>query len=349
MLQQWFSSRFLKGWLLASTALLFWAVLPIALKVCLEVADTVTITWFRFLFALVVVVGVQFYRGKLREFRKLNTKQWLMMTAAGTFLIGNYLMYLKGLAYVSAGPAQLFFQVAPLFLAIGGVLFFKETLNLLQIVCFPILFAGMLVFFLLGSNVSFAEASLQATSSGHEGSFWLGLILIMSSALSWTFYALVQKKLVKDLSSVNILVFIYALACVALFPSSAPTTLNNLSTKEWLVLIFCAINTLVAYGSFAESLKYWSAITTAAYFSLIPPTTFIMTGIAFQIWPDHVNYHPTNLVGVVGIVIVLIAALGIQCGGFLMDWRQQRTAKPGEVPTKKNADVTSPVGDTAEI
>ncbi len=349
MLTQRFSSRFIKGWFLASTALLFWAVLPIALKVCLEAADPITITWFRFLFALTVVAGVQAYRGKLQQFKQLSLKQWAGLFASGTFLIGNYLMYLKGLAYVSPGPAQLFFQVAPLFLAIGGVLFFKETLNLLQTLCFPLLASGMLLFFLKGSDISFAEASLAAVSGGHSGPFWFGLAFIMSSALSWTFYALVQKKLVKDISSVNILVFIYALACVVLLPVSEPTALTSLSLKEWWVLIFCAINTLVAYGAFAESLKYWSAITTAAYFSLIPPTTFIMTGIAYQFWPEHVAFHQINFIGGLGIVIVLVAALGIQCGGFVTDWWMEKKKAGTGLSAKAAtpADLDAPVREAA--
>ena len=53
--------------------------------------------------------------------------------------------------------------------------------------------------------------------------------------------------------------------CTLLFtPFSQPQVILNLNSFYLLFLGFCALNTLIAYGAFAESLQHWQASRVSA-------------------------------------------------------------------------------------
>src|SRR3546814_13378310 len=56
----------------------------------------------------------------------LRRRHWLLLLIAGLMLIGNYVFYLLGVQYTSPANAQLLIQLAPLLLALGGIVVFRE-------------------------------------------------------------------------------------------------------------------------------------------------------------------------------------------------------------------------------
>ncbi len=183
------------GLIFISVAIVFWGMLPIALKLSGAFIDPVTLTWFRFLVALVVSILIQWSAGSLKQFAALDAKVWLRLVLAGVFLMLNYVSFVYSLDYLAPGAAQLNFQTSPFFLAFGGVLFFKERLNAVQLSCFATLALGMLMFFHPYLDLSGAN--------NHQ--VWIGVMIIQFSALSWTSYALLQKSLLNRLSPANVL------------------------------------------------------------------------------------------------------------------------------------------------
>ena len=51
--------QFKLGLFFATTAILFWGMLPIALKLSAGFIDPITLTWFRFFIAFIVSIGLQ--------------------------------------------------------------------------------------------------------------------------------------------------------------------------------------------------------------------------------------------------------------------------------------------------
>jgi len=100
------------GLLFISVAVLFWGILPIALKLSGSFIDPVTLTWFRFLVALLVSILVQWSAGSLKQFAALDAKVWLRLILAGLFLMLNYVSFVYSLDYLArtpqCGAAQLF-------------------------------------------------------------------------------------------------------------------------------------------------------------------------------------------------------------------------------------------------
>lgn len=292
------------GLIFISVAIVFWGMLPIALKLSGAFIDPVTLTWFRFLVALVVSILIQWSAGSLKQFAALDAKVWLRLVLAGVFLMLNYVSFVYSLDYLAPGAAQLNFQTSPFFLAFGGVLFFKERLNAVQLSCFATLALGMLMFFHPYLDLSGAN--------NHQ--VWIGVMIIQFSALSWTSYALLQKSLLNRLSPANVLLVIYGLGIFVMAPFSDFSQFASMDSFEWQIALFCAANTLIAYGCFGQSMKYWPTAQVSAMLALTPVFSFSATALVVSIgwWPDVFHADELDGLSLLGIGVIIVSVMVVQ-------------------------------------
>lgn len=297
--------HFMIGLLLSSTTALFWGMIPIALKLSSGFADPVTLTWARFTFAAVVVFLWQWQHHKLYELRSLNRAEWFRLIASGLFLIVNYTLFAWGLTYLRPEVAQLAMQVSPIFMALGGYVFLKERISLPQAVCFCVLIVGLLIFF---------HPVLMGTYEGNMHTLITGLVIIFISAFSWCIYALTQKTLFHKLSSSNILLMIYILATVTMAPFSTPSKLMTMSSDDTWVMLFCCINTIVAYGAFTQALRYWQTVQVSAVIALVPVVVFVLTELCvlFGLWSNIISESHLDWISYLGMILVVMAAVSVQ-------------------------------------
>jgi drug/metabolite transporter (DMT)-like permease len=299
MLKNNFIASTTTGLSLALFTALLWGMLPIALASILLSLDGVTITWFRFTFAAIVCFFWQLYQGELNEFTQLTTRDWFILNLAGIFLIADYVGFTLTLNYISPIAATVFSQVTPFFLCIGGIIIFKERLSFVQILCFIVLFIGLVFFF---------NDSLTTVLSERE-MLMIGAVVAVLSSLVWVFYALLQKCLLKRLSATNILLYIYALAILLLAPISDLNGFVKLDGYDWLVLLFCALNTVIAYGAFAQSMKHIDTTQVSIIISTIPLFTIALSYGAFLLWPQYFIFKEINVLGWLGVFMVVTSVL----------------------------------------
>src|SRR5687767_3189332 len=282
------------GLLLAFVTTALWATLPVALKIALEQVDPYTLTWARFAFAAIVVGIWLAARGGLSTFAGLPGRTWLLLALAGLMLIGNYLFYLLGLHYTTPANAQLLIQAAPLLMALGGILVFGERYNAWQWLGLGAIVTGLLMFF-----------GDQAAGSAAGASYVLGSALIGVAALVWAIYAMAQKQLLNRLSSAAILLFIYVLASVVLLPIAQPAALFELDRLHVAALVYCAVNTLGAYGAFAEALAHWEASRVSVVLALTPLLTVATVEATHALAPGLVTPERIAALGWIGAVLVI--------------------------------------------
>ena len=120
------SGQWKLGLMLALVTAACWATLPVALKLSLQVIDPLTLTWFRFAFAAVFMLIWLGRKRQLAPIAALGGRHRVLLVAATVLLVGNYVGYILGAQYTTPGNAQLLIQLAPLLMAVGGVLIFKE-------------------------------------------------------------------------------------------------------------------------------------------------------------------------------------------------------------------------------
>jgi len=288
---------FIKGLIMVSITVVFWGILPIALVFTLKMQDGMTITWFRFVVAAILCLTYQAAKGRLKEFKVLTLKDWGILFAATILLISDYLLYIHGLNYIDPTALQVFSQAMPLFLALGGIIFYKERISLFQSVCFFTLFIGLGLFFndaILGFSLS-------------EDSFIIGAMIALFAAFVWSVYALLQRHLVQKISSTNILLFVYLVAVIGLLPVSNLTSFAPLEIIDWVILGFCALNTLIAYYSFSESLNFWPTTHISSGLALIPLATIFASYGAHQLWPETILFPNLNFIGWIGVALTLVS------------------------------------------
>lgn len=288
------------GLVLSLITALMWGMLPIALKLLLPVMDAVTITWYRFVAAGLLLGAYLLVSRKLPARSGLSGTGWKLLLVCVAGLCGNYLLYLLGLRLTSPAAAQIVIQLAPAFLLLGGVWIYGETFRIRQWAGFAILLSGLLLFF---------HDRIDALSSG-SGDESLGVALIVLSAIFWAGYALAQKQLLARYSSNAIMWMIYLCAALLLIPVSVPRQVLALDSFGWFLLIFSSLNTLVAYGCFAEALNHWQASRISAVLAITPLVTLAATVILGRLY-DGIVYSRADSLSLLGACIVVAGSIAI--------------------------------------
>jgi len=109
-------------------------------------------------------------------------------------------------------------------------------------------------------------------------------------------------------------VCIYTGSALLFTPLAEPARIVEMNWPQLAALVFCMVNTLVAYGTFAEALAHWEASRVSAVLALVPLVTLSVVGVAGRAAPELFAPEPVSLVGGVaaGMVVAgaMMAALG---------------------------------------
>ena len=277
----------------------FWAILPIAVKGVLKDMDVYTITWYRFSVSTVLLAVFTIPRNGLPSINRLRgSALWLAITAI-VCLCGNHILYLFGLYYLSPSSITVVIQLAPMFLLMGGLILFKEHFNIFQWGGLTVLVFGMILFF----NQRLGEL-LHSLND-----YTIGVLITITSALIWSIYALAQKQLLKEFPSKAILLLIYTGGGLLFLPLARPARIFQLDNIQLLLLAFCAVNTLIAYGSFAEALNHWEASRVSAVLATIPLITIVAMEFISALFPHFINPEQLNAMSIAGAIIVVAGSM----------------------------------------
>ncbi|MCH1920097.1 DMT family transporter [Shewanella sp. A3A] len=293
------------GLLFITAAVMFWGIMPVALKLTVGVVDAVNLTWFRFGAAGLMLLVFQALAGGLASFKQVTKKQWGWLALAGVMLLANYLSFMVALRYLSPGPAQLSFQTSGVFLALGGFIMFGERLSRFQMGCFMALALGMLMFF---------NPYLRFDSAADGGDVLIGVLLIQLSVLCWCTSVLVQRQLAGVLSPTNILLVIYLLGALVLLPTCDFSVWQPLDSEMWSIVIASAVATLLAYACFAQGMKALPAGQVGAMLALTPIISFVCTDLLVHagLWRDMLQAAELNLLSKLGIGVIVLAVMSVQ-------------------------------------
>ncbi|WP_166359090.1 DMT family transporter [Pseudomonas akapageensis] len=315
------SGRWVYGLLLSLLTAFLWGILPIKLKQVLQTMDPVTVTWYRLMVSGGVLFAYLAFVKRLPSFTGLGRRNIGLVLLAVAGLVGNYVCYLFGLKLVSPGTAQLVIQMGPILLLLGSVFIFKERFTLTQGIGLAILLAGFGMFF----NQRLEELLTSLSQ------YTAGVLITLLAAAVWTFYALGQKQLLTVWNSVQVMMLIYLLCALVLTPWAHPLEVLQLSPLQGWLLLACCLNTLVAYGAFAEALAHWEASRVSATLAITPLVTFGAVAVAAQIWPDYVPKEEINGLGYTGAMIVVLGSALTALGpSILAGWRARRLRIAGQ-------------------
>ncbi len=289
------SGRWLYGFLLALTTTVLWGVLPIMLKEVLKVMDPYTVTWYRLFSAGLVLFCWLAAKRRLPSIRALSLRNRGLLLVAILGLAFNYVLYLMALDRLTPGTMQLIIQVAPIMLMLGSMLVFRERFGIGQVIGLAVLIPGFALFF----NQRLVELLTQMSG------YTLGILIAIASAFSWALYGLAQKQLLTIWSSVTVMMVIYLACSLLLWPLASPLEVLQLSSLQRWLLLGCCLNTLVAYGAFAEALAHWEASRVSATVATTPLFTFSMVALGSMLWPSLIEPELLNSLAYLGALMVV--------------------------------------------
>jgi drug/metabolite transporter (DMT)-like permease len=300
------TGRWKLGLALALCSAFMWGLLPIALKGVLDGLDAYTTAWFRFFGSGVLVGAFVIYKKNLPSPTLLRGPVLLLLSFCVVGLCGNYLFFNLGLDHVSPSTAAVVIQMAPIFMLLGSLILFKESFNLRQWLGFGVLLFGLGLFF--NQRLGELLSSL--------GDYTVGVMMIVAAGAVWSIYALAQKQLLRTLPSGTIMLLIYVACSVLLLPLAHVSNIATLPPATLLLLIFCALNTIAAYGCFAEALDHWQASRVSAILATTPLITVFCMKLCNAFFPNFIVQEHLNTASIIGAVLVVcgsvLCALGRQ-------------------------------------
>ncbi len=294
-----------KGLIYTLITVVMWGVLAIALKVAVKVIDSPTIVWFRFSLAF---TGMALWAA-LNDPKALKIlyKPSIILVISTLMLAWNYIGFMLGVQYTSPGNAQIAVQTGQIVLAVFGIVFFKERLNLRQGIGFILTLLGFWIFYQQHVAVG-GEDTSQYTK---------GILLTVSAALTWAVYAAMQKKLVLQHPVTTLNIFIFGLPVLLYFPFADFSSLAHLSLGYWLLLIFLGANTLISYVCLSLALKYMEAGKVSVLLIMNPIITFVIMGTLTWLQVTWIAPEHFSVLSVLGALI----ALG---GAMLVVWKKSK-------------------------
>jgi drug/metabolite transporter (DMT)-like permease len=294
-----------RGLALAAFTGVCWAILAIGLKYALQFTSSGTIVWIRMAWAALLLAAFFLIRNP-KSIKNILKRTPLMAVGAAAFLATNYFTYIKGLEMTSASNAQIMIQLGPITFLLIGVFIFEEVLQFTQWLGVAIALGGFGLFNWDQVLVTVAQAQ-NALNSNASSTYLIGNAWLIVGAVSWAIFAAFQKRLIQKhhWKPQDLNLIIYMLSTVLLAPLANFSELLVLNFHQMFILFLLGLNTLLAYGAFAEANK----LAPASYVSLIiscnPLLTIAIMKILEQIGSTIVTPEPILWRGYVGAALVV--------------------------------------------
>jgi len=210
---------------------------------------------------------------------KLNKKEKIDMIKVS--FLGYGLMYytlLMSFHYMPTGIASSLHFVYPLVVMVGGVLFYKNKVNIYKVVVLIIAFTG--IYFIVGYGSS-GDITL------------IGLVLAVGSGVLYAYYILVVGTgSLKKISSYALVFYVsfYNVFYFIFFSIITNKMTFNITRKGYFFIVILSILSLIGTVTFKKGLERINTVT-AAIISTFEPLTSLIVGVLILkevLFPQHI-------------------------------------------------------------
>ena len=299
----------LVGFLFTLSAILMWGTLPIALQPVLKELNAQTIVWYRFVAAAVGVFVLLAFAKKLPKLTafSLNYRYLVLIGVIG--LSGNFFLFNVALRYIPPMASQVFSPISSFMMMLCGVFIFKESIKSHQKIGFVMVLTGLGLFF----HNRFADFAAM-------NNYAFGIFCGFVASLVWIGYGLAQKIMLQKFNSLQILLVIYIGCSIVFTPFADISQSEKLSPFALICLIYCCLNTIIAYGSYAEALNRWDVSKVSLLMPLIPIFTLGFSELAYLWKPAYFHEPDLPFLSIIGAFIVVFGALFASAGHKIKRW-----------------------------
>lgn len=246
-------------------AVIFWGTSFIATKIALDEIKPVTIIILRLIIASVLLTSIAV--ATKRNF-SLNLKShgWIFFLA----LIAVFHLWIQvtGLKYTTAANTGWIIGTAPIFMAIMGLIFFKEKISLLSLGGILLSVFGLLMLIGKGdiTNIGLIDNK--------------GDLLVLGSAFTWGVYSMVNKKISLSYSPLMTILYLFLMMAIIIIPfnlnQETILSVAHLSFTGWLMILFLGLFCSgISYVIWAQALRDMESAKVGAFLYLEPIVTVV--------------------------------------------------------------------------
>ena len=177
-----------------------------------------------------------------------------------------------GMKFTTASNTGWIIGTAPIFMALLGLIFFKEKLNFIKITGIIVATFGLLLLVGKGNpaNIDFIKNK--------------GDLLVLSSAFTWGIYSMVNKKISLNYSPVMTIFYLFVMMAIIIIPitlnESTIKAVLNLSGIGWIAILFLGLLCSgVSYVIWAYALREMESAKVGVYLYFEPFVTVIAAWI----------------------------------------------------------------------
>jgi RarD protein len=268
-------------------AVVVWGFSFIATKQLLGEIKPLVIILLRQIIACVFLTALALKTGKKFTIGKSDLAGILILSLIATIHLS---IQITGLQYTTASNTGWIIGITPVFMALLGMIFFKEKISRIQTAGILVSFLGLILLVSRGNLASIGLIS-------NKGDF-----LILASSFTWAVYSLVGKRVTLKFSPMMTILFLFAF--MSLFVSPFALTGDNIDavcrlslTSLFSILFLGLFCSGIAYVLWAQSMSELPASKVGAFLYIEPFVTF------FGAWM-LLNEHVTLLTMMSGLVII---------------------------------------------
>jgi drug/metabolite transporter (DMT)-like permease len=246
-------------------AVVFWGTSFVATKTVLLEIKPVTVIVLRLILAstLLTIIALS----TKRNFSiNLKSHGWIFILA----MIATFHLWIQvtGLQYTTASNTGWIIGTAPIFMAILGLIFFKEKVTILQLAGILVAMFGLLLLIGKGNilNIDLIENK--------------GDMLVLGSAFTWGVYSMVNKKISLSYSPLMTILYLFLMMLIIILPFNLNSeTLNsviNLSLIGWISILFLGLFCSgISYVIWARALRDMESAKVGAFLYFEPFVTVL--------------------------------------------------------------------------
>jgi drug/metabolite transporter (DMT)-like permease len=284
---------------LAAIAAIAFSLRAIFVKLAYEdMSDPVTLLALRMIFSLpFFVVALALYRGPSngQKLPPITARDALALAALG--FVGYYLssfLDMVGLQYVAAGVGRLILFMYPTIVVVISAVVLRKPITRRELIALAITYAGVALV-------------LSGQFDRTNENFWLGAMLVMLSAVSFSVYLVGSGEVVLRLGSIRFTAYATAAAsayCIVQFMALRPLSALVLPSRVYLLALCMALfSTVMPIFMMAEALRRIGA-SRVALISALGPVATVVSGYLGLDERMSLVQSAGGLLVVVGVVIV---------------------------------------------
>lgn len=284
---------------LAAIGAVAFSIRPIFVKLAYEdMSDPVTLLALRMIFSLpFFVIALVLYRGPSgsQKLPSITARDALSLAALG--FVGYYLssfLDMIGLQYVAAGVGRLILFMYPTIVVVISAVVLGKRITRRELIALAITYGGVALVF---------SGQLDKTSEN----FWLGALLVMLSAVTFSVYLVGSGEVVLRLGSIRFTAYATAAAsvyCIVQFMALRPLSALVLPSRVYLLALCMALfSTVMPVFMMAEALRRIGA-SRVAMISALGPVATVVSGYFGLDERMSLVQSVGGLLVVVGVLIV---------------------------------------------